>query len=101
MAQKRRGSIASAAEWPADAALTMPCPETDGALNPACRSLLEAMPGADATVAVSAEALALGTGLPLYRVRAVLAEAIAAALVVEQGGFYRRSEAGERALAAV
>lgn len=76
----------------------MSCPEPDGSLNASCRNLLEAMPAHDAPEAVSAEALALGTGLPLYRVRAMLHEAGVAGLVLEQASLFRRSEAGDRLL---
>ena len=78
----------------------MPCPELDGSLDPACRSLLEAMPASDTAQAVSAEALALGTGLALYRVREMLREAGVGGYVRELDGLFRRTEAGDRLVAA-
>lgn len=78
----------------------MPCPEIDGSLDPACRSLLEAMPASDAAQAVSADALALGTGLALYRVREMLREARDGGYILEHDGQFRRSQAGDRLVAA-
>ncbi len=98
MSPEARLSIACAARWPV-IDMPMSCPEPDGSLSPACRSLLDALPPASAPEGVSAEALALGTGLPLYRVRSLLGEAGGAGLVVDQGGLFRRTEAGDRLLA--
>lgn len=98
MSSDARRSIACTERWPV-IDLPMSCTEADGSLSPACRSLLDALPPFSAPEGVSAEALALGTGLPLYRVRSLLREASAAGLVVDQDGLLRRTDAGDHLLA--
>ncbi len=77
----------------------MPCLNPDGTLSPTARIILGSVPAAMSPEAVSAEVLALETGLPLFRVRASIREALNARLVVESVGLLRRTAYGDELLA--
>ncbi len=77
----------------------MPCLNPDGTLSPTARRILGALPETASPEAVSAEVLALETGLPLFRVRASVREALNGGLVVEQAGLLRRTALADDLLA--
>lgn len=74
----------------------MACINPDGTLTAIARAVLGTLEGA--TKGITPDALAHGTGLPLYRARASLRELGAAELVAESGGDWRITALGREAL---
>jgi hypothetical protein len=77
----------------------MACVNPDGSLTPTGRRMLSHVPG-EAAEGVSADALAEITGTPLYRARSSLRDLMASGLVSQTFALYRRTDAGDAALAA-
>jgi hypothetical protein len=75
------------------------CVNPDGTLSPSGRKLLSRLPARDAAEGMSHDALGDSTGLPLFRVRASLRELLVAGLVEDRLSLFRRTEAGDAALA--
>ncbi|HET9011332.1 MAG TPA: hypothetical protein VFN38_05920 [Gemmatimonadaceae bacterium] len=77
----------------------MACVNPDGSLTPVAEKVLRAL--AASTVAETAQAVALATGLPIYRVRASLRELEDAGLLTGEPGPRRVSAAGLAKLASL
>jgi hypothetical protein len=77
----------------------MACVNPDGTLSPSGRKLLSRLPAPDAPEGTTQDGLGAMTGLPLFRVRSSLRELLAAGLVEEELSLFRRTAAGDEALA--
>lgn len=79
----------------------MACVNPDGTLSPTGRQLLVALGPSTAPAGRTVEALAVAVGVPLFRIRASLREAIAAGLVVETAGSIGRTPKADELLGRV
>ena len=76
----------------------MACVNADGTLAPVAAQVMRAVAASGS--AATAAAIALATGLPLYRARATLRELVTAGFVVDEAGAHRLSDTGRARLAA-